>query len=137
MPSTSEAGRGGGPSIGQTRTEVIVTNEIATAVMPDEARIVRRVRTRIIPFVFLLYIISFLDRINIGFAALTMNKELAITAKQFGLVAGIFFFGYFLFEIPSNLLLHKLGARIWIARILITWGILAMLTGLVQSVDQL
>src|SRR5207247_11216469 len=74
---------------------------------------------------------------NIGFAALTMNKELAITSKQFGLVAGIFFLGYFLFEIPSNLLLHKLGARIWIARILITWGILAMLTGLVQSVDQL
>src|SRR3989475_5160086 len=92
---------------------------------------------RIIPFVFLLYIISFLDRINIGFAALTMNKELAITSQQFGLVAGIFFLGYFLFEIPSNLLLHKLGARIWIARILITWGILAMLTGLVHSVHQL
>src|SRR5438477_3456040 len=105
--------------------------------MPDERRIVRKLQMRIIPFVFLLYIISFLDRINIGFAALTMNKELAITSKQFGLVAGIFFFGYFLFEIPSNLLLHKLGARIWIARILITWGILAMLTGLVQSVDQL
>src|SRR5947208_603133 len=105
--------------------------------MPDERRIVRKLQMRIIPFVFLLYIISFLDRINIGFAALTMNKELAITSKQFGLVAGIFFFGYFLFEIPSNLLLHKLGARIWIARILITWGILAMLTGLVQSVSQL
>src|SRR5881392_4263402 len=137
MPSTGDAGRGGGPSIGQTRTEVIMANETETAVMPDEARIVRKVRMRIIPFVFLLYIISFLDRINIGFAALTMNKELAITAKQYGLVAGIFFFGYFLFEIPSNLLLHKLGARIWIARILITWGILATLTGLVQSVDQL
>src|SRR6202171_3475257 len=92
---------------------------------------------RIIPFVLLLYVISFLDRINIGFAALTMNKELAITSRQFGLVAGIFFFGYFLFEIPSNLLLHKLGARIWITRILITWGILAMLTGLVHSVHQL
>src|SRR5436309_815471 len=137
MPSTGDAGRGGGPSIGQTRTEVIVANETETAVMPDEASIVRKVRMRIIPFVFLLYIISFLDRINIGFAALTMNKELAITAKQFGLVAGIFFFGYFLFEIPSNLLLHKLGARIWIARILITWGILATLTGLVHSVHQL
>src|ERR1700682_4937470 len=92
---------------------------------------------RIIPFVLLLYVISFLDRINIGFAALTMNKELAITSRQFGLVAGIFFFGYFLFEIPSNLLLHKLGARIWIARILITWGILATLTGFVHSVHQL
>ena len=114
-----------------------MANETDTAVMPDERRIVRKLQMRIIPFVFLLYIISFLDRINIGFAALTMNKELAITSKQFGLVAGIFFFGYFLFEIPSNLLLHKLGARIWIARILITWGILAMLTGLVQSVSQL
>ena len=114
-----------------------VTNEAGKAGLPDAARTIQKVRMRIIPFVFLLYIISFLDRINIGFAALTMNKELAITSKQFGLVAGIFFFGYFLFEIPSNLLLHKLGARIWIARILITWGILAMLTGLVNSVQQL
>src|SRR5438309_10642709 len=92
---------------------------------------------RIIPFVFLLYIISFLDRINIGFAALTMNKELAITSEQFGFLAGIFFFGYFIFEIPSNLLLHKLGARIWIARILITWGIVAMLTGFARSATHL
>src|SRR5258708_4652694 len=92
---------------------------------------------RIIPFVFVLYIISFLDRINISFAALTMNKELAITSKQFGWVAGIFFFGYFLFEIPSNLMLHKIGARIWIACILITWGFLAMLSGMVHSVYQL
>src|SRR5213594_2423551 len=137
MPSTGDAGRGGGPSIGQTRTEVIVANETETAVMPDEASIVRKVRMRIIPFVFLLYIISFLDRINIGFAALTMNKELAITSQQFGLVAGIFFVGYFLFEIPSNLLLHKIGARIWIARILITWGAVAALTGFVHSVHQL
>jgi len=114
-----------------------VANETAAAVAPFEAQTIHKVRMRIIPFVFLLYIISFLDRINIGFAALTMNKELAITSKQFGLVAGIFFFGYFLFEIPSNLLLHKLGARIWIARILITWGILATLTGLVNSVQQL
>jgi sugar phosphate permease len=92
---------------------------------------------RIIPFVFVLYVISFLDRINISFAALTMNQELVITSKQFGWVAGIFFFGYFLFEIPSNLMLHKIGARIWIACILITWGFLATLTGLVHSVHQL
>jgi len=114
-----------------------VSNEIGVAALPDEAKTIHKLRMRIIPFVFLLYIISFLDRINISFAALTMNKELAITSQQFGLVAGIFFLGYFLFEIPSNLLLHKLGARIWIARILITWGILAMLTGLVQSAHQL
>src|SRR2546428_7793036 len=92
---------------------------------------------RIIPFVFLLYIISFLDRVNIGFAALTMNKELAITSQQYGLIFGVFFFGYFFFEIPSNLLLHQIGARIWIARILISWGIVAMLTGFVHTVHQL
>jgi sugar phosphate permease len=116
---------------------VIVANEAGTAVLPDEAKTIHTMQMRIIPFVFVLYVISFLDRINIGFAALTMNKELVITSKQFGLVAGIFFFGYFLFEIPSNLMLHKIGARIWIARILITWGILAMVTGLVHSVQQL
>src|SRR5881409_3488255 len=102
-----------------------------------EARTIRKIRIRIIPFLFLLYIICFLDRINIGFAALTMNKELAITSQQFGLVAGIFFLGYFLFEVPSNLLLHKLGGRIWIARILITWGIVAMLAGFVHNAHQL
>ena len=114
-----------------------MANETAAAVAPFEAKTIHKLRMRIIPFVLLLYVISFLDRINIGFAALTMNKELAITREQFGLVAGIFFFGYFLFEIPSNLLMHKIGARIWIARILITWGILATLTGFVQSVHQL
>ncbi len=114
-----------------------MAKEACIAPLPNEAKTIHKLRMRIIPFVFVLYIISFLDRINIGFAALTMNKELAISSKQYGLVAAIFFLGYFLFEIPSNLLLLKLGARIWIARILITWGILAMLTGLVQSVHQL
>src|SRR5215469_5470380 len=85
-------------------------------------RTTQKVRIRILPFVFLLYVTNYLDRINIGFAALTMNKELGITSQQFGLLAGIFFFGYFIFEVPSNLLLCKIGARIWIARILITWG---------------
>jgi len=66
-----------------------------------------------------------------------MNKELAITSQQFGFIFGIFFFGYFLFEIPSNLLLHRIGARVWIARILLTWGIVAMLTGFVHTVQQL
>src|SRR6266699_3429618 len=74
---------------GQTRTEVIVASETVTTVMPDEAKTIQKVKRRIIPFVFVLYIISFLDRINIGFAALTMNKELAITSKQFGLVASV------------------------------------------------
>lgn len=99
--------------------------------------IVRKIRWRLLPFLFLLYVIAFLDRINIGFAALTMNAELGVTSQQFGLIAGIFFLGYSTFEIPSNLLLHKLGARIWIARILVVWGIVAALTGLAQSVHQL
>src|SRR3981189_2948099 len=94
-----------------------------------EAITIRKLKIRILPFIWLLYIVAFLDRINIGFAALTMNRELAITSQQFGLLTGIFFIGYFLFEIPSNLLLHKIGARIWIARILITWGAVAALTG--------
>ncbi len=113
---------GGGPAIAPTSIET---------------RTVHKLRIRIIPFLFLLYIVAYLDRINIGFAALTMNKQLAITSRQYGLLVGIFFFGYFFFEIPSNLLLHKIGARIWIARILISWGIVAVLTGFVRSVGQL
>src|SRR5437773_10671681 len=105
--------------------------------MSMQAGTVQKLRLRIIPYLFLLYVIAFLDRINIGFAALTMNKELAITSHQFGLIAGIFFLGYSSFEIPSNLLLHKLGARIWIARILIVWGIVATLTGFVHTAHQL
>jgi MFS transporter, ACS family, tartrate transporter len=98
-----------------------------------EATTIRKVRARIIPFVFVLFIINFVDRANIAFAALTMNKELVITSEQYGFVAGVFFLGYFIFEVPSNLMLHKFGARIWIARILISWGIVAMLTGFVQA----
>ena len=93
----------------------------------------RKVRARIIPFLFILYVVAFLDRVNVGFAALTMNKDLALTSQQFGLLAGIFFLGYFFFEIPSNLLLHKLGARVWIARILVSWGLVSMCTGFAQT----
>ena len=102
-----------------------------------ESTTIRKVRIRLLPFLLLLYIVAFVDRINIGFAALTMNKELAITSQQFGLAAGIFFFGYFLFEVPSNLLLHRIGARVWIARILITWGLVAVLNGFAHSAQQL
>jgi MFS transporter, ACS family, tartrate transporter len=102
-----------------------------------EAATIRKLRIRLLPFLFVLFVLAFIDRINVGFAALTMNRELAITSQQFGFAAGVFFWGYFLFEIPSNLILHKIGARVWIARILITWGVLATLTGFVQSVHQL
>jgi ACS family tartrate transporter-like MFS transporter len=98
-----------------------------------ERRTIRKVRARIIPFLFVLYVVAFLDRVNVGFAALTMNKALAITSQQFGFLAGIFFLGYFFFEIPSNLLLHKLGARVWIARILVSWGLVSLCTGFAQS----
>jgi len=114
-----------------------VANEAGKAVLPDEARTIHKLQIRLIPFLFLLYVVAFVDRINIGFAALTMNKELGITSQQYGLAAGIFFIGYFLFEVPSNLMLHKVGARVWIARILLSWGLVATLTGLVQSVHQL
>jgi len=121
----------------RSRTEMTLGEETDIGAVTIEPRTILKVRIRIIPWIFLLYIVAFLDRINIGFAALTMNKELAITGQQFGLLTGIFFIGYFLFEIPSNLLLHKIGARIWIARILISWGIVAILTGFVQNVSQL
>src|SRR5215471_18301311 len=109
----------------------------ATVPISIGTKTIRKLRFRILPVVFLLFVIALLDRINIGFAALTMNKELAINSQQFGLLAGIFFLGYFLFEVPSNLLLHKIGARIWIARILISWGVVAVLTGFVRNVPQL
>jgi len=114
-----------------------VDSEINIAASPNEAKIIQKLKIRILPFIFLLFFVAYLDRINIGFAALTMNKELAITSQQFGLLAGIFFWGYFVFEVPSNLVLHKIGARIWVARILISWGIVAVLTGFVQTVHQL
>ena len=98
-----------------------------------ERRTIRKVRARIIPFLLVLYVVAFLDRVNVGFAALTMNKDLAITSQQFGFLAGIFFLGYFFFEIPSNLLLHKLGARVWIARILVSWGLVSLCTGFAQT----
>ncbi|HLK03119.1 MAG TPA: MFS transporter [Candidatus Acidoferrum sp.] len=98
---------------------------------------IRKLQWRLIPFLFLLYVISFIDRVNVGFAALTMNKELAISSQQFGFVAGVFFFGYVLSGIPSNLMLHRFGARIWITGILVVWGLFAFLMGLVHSVQQL
>jgi ACS family tartrate transporter-like MFS transporter len=111
----------------------LMTTMPAVAQSEIEARTIRKVRMRIIPFVFILFVIAYIDRINIGFAALTMNRDLAVTSQQYGFLAGIFFLGYFVFEIPSNLLLHKIGARVWIARILVSWGILAILTGFVQT----
>ncbi|BAL26946.1 D-galactonate transporter (plasmid) [Azoarcus sp. KH32C] len=77
------------------------------------------------PFIMLLYFIAYIDRVNIGFAALTMKEDLGFTASILGFGAGIFFWGYFLFEVPSNIVLHKVGARLWIARVMVTWGIIS------------
>jgi MFS transporter, ACS family, tartrate transporter len=107
-----------------------VSNQLETAT-------IRKLGIRLLPFLSVLFVVAFIDRINLGFAALTMNHELAITRKQFGFAAGIFFWGYFLFEVPSNLILHRIGARVWIARILVTWGTVATLTGFVHSAHQL
>ncbi|MGU3539539.1 MFS transporter [Methylobacterium sp. A54F] len=90
-----------------------------------ERATMRRVAWRLIPFICLLYFIAFIDRVNIGFAALTMNKDLGFSSAVFGFGAGVFFFGYFLFEVPSNIILDKVGARLWIARVMITWGMLS------------
>ncbi len=93
--------------------------------MDLEARAIRRVSRRLLPLLIVCYFISYLDRVNVGFAALTMNKDLGISATAYGLGAGIFFLTYFAFEVPSNLFLERVGARVWIARIMLTWGLLS------------
>ncbi|OLC48867.1 MAG: hypothetical protein AUH43_08605 [Acidobacteria bacterium 13_1_40CM_65_14] len=90
------------------------------------SRAIQRVRRRLIPFLALLYFIAYLDRVNVGFAALQMNTALGFSSSVFGKGAGIFFIGYFLFEVPSNLILARVGARIWIARIAILWGFVSI-----------
>jgi ACS family tartrate transporter-like MFS transporter len=98
-----------------------------------ETRVLRKITYRIVPFIMLLYFIAFIDRVNIGFASLTMNKDLGFSPAVFGFGAGIFFLGYFLFEVPSNLILHKVGARIWIARVMITWGLVSAAMAFIQG----
>lgn len=94
---------------------------------------VTRVSRRLIPFLLLLYILNFLDRVNVGFAALEMNRDLGFGPTVYGLGAGIFFLGYCLFEVPSNLVLYRAGARLWIARIMVTWGLAASAMTLVRT----
>jgi ACS family tartrate transporter-like MFS transporter len=93
----------------------------------------RRIALRLIPLLMLLYFVAFLDRVNISFAALTMNRDIGISASLFGIAAGMFFFGYFLFELPSNLILVRIGARRWIACIMFVWGIVSVSTALVHG----
>jgi MFS transporter, ACS family, tartrate transporter len=100
---------------------------------PIEKRTIAKVSRRLIPFLMLCYFIAYLDRVNVGFAALTMNRYLGISATAYGFGAGIFFFSYFLFEVPSNLALERFGARKWIARIMMSWGILSGCTAFVTG----
>jgi MFS transporter, ACS family, tartrate transporter len=112
------------------------TFDRTTSAPPDdslEKETMRRVARRLIPLLMLCYFAAYLDRVNVGFAALEMNKSIGLSSALFGIGGGIFFFGYFLFEIPSNLMLEKVGARRWIARILITWGLISGVTAFVTG----
>src|ERR1700757_942220 len=93
--------------------------------MELEARTIKRVTVRLVPFLILCYFIAYLDRVNVGFSALQMNRAPDLSPSAFGFGAGIFFIAYFFFEVPSNLLLERFGASRWIARIMFTWGIIA------------
>lgn len=107
----------------------------ASVAAPEERATFRKIAWRIIPLLFLGYIVAFLDRVNVGFAKLQMAADLDFSDAVYGFGAGVFFIGYFVFEVPSNLILRKVGARIWMARIMITWGIISscfMFTGMVQ-----
>jgi len=101
-------------------------NHIAT-------RAYAKVFWRLVPFLMLCYVIAYLDRVNVGFAKLQMSQDLGFSEAVFGLGAGVFFIGYFLFEVPSNLLLQRVGARLWIARIMVTWGILSAMFMFVET----
>src|ERR1700721_1118981 len=98
-----------------------------------ERSAMRKVYTRLLPFAILSYVLAYIDRINVSFAGLTMRGDLDISAGTFGFAVGMFYWGYFIFEVPSNIIIEKVGARMWIARIMITWGILAGLTALVTG----
>jgi MFS family permease len=102
-----------------------------------EAATIRRVTLRLVPFLMVCYFVSFVDRVNLGFAALQMVRDLRLSSTVFGLGGGIFFLSYFLFEVPSNLVLARVGARLWIARIMITWGVLAAAMALITGPQSL
>src|SRR6202790_4352495 len=100
-----------------------------------ERRVIGKVMRRLIPFLILCYFVAYLDRVNVSFAKLHMNLALGFSEAAFGLGAGLFFVGYFLFEVPSNIFLERVGARIWIARIMITWGIVSAAFAFIPSIS--
>ena len=105
---------------------------MAATVRSLEDRTIARASARLVPFLILCFFVAYLDRVNVGFAALTMNRDLGLSAAAYGFGAGVFFITYSLFEVPSNLLLERMGARRWIARIMLTWGILSGATAFIQ-----
>jgi len=101
---------------------------MALEVEGPEERVVGQVIGRLIPFIFLCYVVAYIDRVNIGFAAAAMQKDLGLSDAVYGFGAGLFFLGYCVFEIPSNLILERVGARRWMARIMIVWGFVSIAT---------
>jgi MFS family permease len=98
-----------------------------------EDTLFRKIAWRLLPILMLGYLAASIDRVNVGFAKLHMAQELGFSDAVYGFGAGVFFLGYFLFEVPSSVILHKVGARLWIARIMATWGIISALTMFVSS----
>jgi len=109
----------------------------ATMQQPDPRATVRKITLRLLPIIFVAYVIAYVDRVNLGFAQLSMGEELGIKAAAYGLAASIFFIAYFFFEVPSNLLLSKFGARNWITRIMVSWGLVTVLTGFITNIEML
>src|SRR6202166_5012728 len=105
------------------------------AMQDIEKRVIGKVMWRLIPFLIVCYFVAYLDRVNVGFAKLHMNQGLGLSEADFGLGAGLFFVGYFLFEVPSNIFLERVGARVWIARIMITWGIVSAAFAFIPSIS--
>src|ERR1700687_342650 len=111
--------------------DAIITRSSAMPAVAARAR--RRIMRRILPYLVFIYIIAFLDRVNVGYAALEMSKALGFSAEVYGFGAGIFFVGYFLLEIPGSLIVEHWSARKWIARIMVTWGLLAIGMGFINQ----
>src|SRR6516162_5162230 len=132
VPSALESS----PRCGLTSSTTTFIIEWKRAMMSDtelERSTMHQVRLHFVPLLFTCFVIAFLDRVNVGFAALTMNKDLGLSSTAYGLGVGLFFPTYFLFEVPSNLALQRFGARRWIARIMFTWGLLSGAMAFVQG----
>jgi len=120
--------------VSQSAGSVSAVGGATPAISELEARTVRKVTLRLIPFLIVCYFVAYLDRVNVGFAALQMNKDLGLSAAMYGFGAGVFFLAYFVFEVPSNLFLDRFGARRWIARIMFSWGILSGLMAFIPGI---